>query len=94
LNKEELERLALLSEEASEVIQIINKIIRHGYSSYNPFDDEKTTNRELLEKELGHLKLAIDTMIVNGDIKAINISKHLGEKRKTINRWLHYNKIE
>jgi len=36
LNPAELERLAILAEEAAEVVQIANKIIRHGYASYHP----------------------------------------------------------
>lgn len=93
LTESELERLALLAEESAEVIQIVNKIIRHGYLSYNPCAEGYPVNLRLLEKELGHLKLAIDTMIVSGDISAVNISKALHEKRKTINQWLHYNNI-
>lgn len=38
LTPAEAERLAMLSEECGEVIQIIGKILRHGYDSYHPDD--------------------------------------------------------
>lgn len=47
LTNAELERLAILMEECAEVQHIIGKIIRHGYESFNPFDDNKTPNRKL-----------------------------------------------
>jgi hypothetical protein len=50
LNPAEAERLSLLLEECGEVLQIIGKIQRHGYGS---------SNRSLLEKELGHIMHAI-----------------------------------
>lgn len=46
------ERLAMLFEECAEVIQIIGKIMRHGYNSYHPDDKTHSTNRCLLAKEL------------------------------------------
>lgn len=51
LTPAEAERLAMLAEECAEVIQIIGKIQRHGYDSYHP-NDPRTTNRDLLAKEL------------------------------------------
>lgn len=36
LTAAEQERLAILAEEMGEALQIIGKIIRHGYESYNP----------------------------------------------------------
>lgn len=56
---EQLERLALLVEECAEVQHIAMKIIRHGYGSHNPFDENKVLNRELLNKKLGDLMFAI-----------------------------------
>ena len=51
LTPAEAGRLAMLAEECAEVIQIVGKILRHGYDSYHPADPE-TTNRDLLAKEL------------------------------------------
>ena len=38
LTPAEAERLAMLAEEAAEVIQAVGKILRHGYASYHPDD--------------------------------------------------------
>jgi len=51
LTPAEAERLAMLAEEAAEVVLIVGKILRHGYESYHP-DDPTTTNRELLRQEI------------------------------------------
>lgn len=51
LTPAEAERLAMLAEEAAEVIQIVGKILRHGYDSYHPNSPE-ITNRDLLGFEL------------------------------------------
>lgn len=64
----ELERLAILAEEMGEAIQIIGKTIRHGYEAYNPFDVKATSNRQLLELELGDVLFAIDLMVNAGDL--------------------------
>lgn len=85
----ELERLALLAEEAAEVIQIVGKIIRHGYESYHP-NDPDTTNRMLLEKELGHLKYAILLMDLNKDVDRINISQGQVDKSVYCPKYLHH----
>jgi len=54
LTPAEAERLAMLAEECGEVIQVIGKILRHGYDSYHPADPS-TTNRQLLGRELTDL---------------------------------------
>jgi NTP pyrophosphatase (non-canonical NTP hydrolase) len=55
------ERLAILTEEIGEVLQVIGKIERHGYESSHP-DRPENTNRDDLERELGHVQAAIDIM--------------------------------
>jgi NTP pyrophosphatase (non-canonical NTP hydrolase) len=54
LTPAEAERLAMLAEECGEVIQIVGKILRHGYDCYHPEDPTKT-NRQLLGRELTDL---------------------------------------
>ena len=54
LTPAEAERLAMLAEECGEVIQMIGKIMRHGYDSYHPADPT-ITNRTLLGRELTDL---------------------------------------
>lgn len=61
LSPAQAERLAMLAEECGEVIQIIGKILRHGYASYHP-DRRHTSNRELLAYELADV-FAVANMI-------------------------------
>jgi len=91
LTDAEAERLAILAEECSEVIQVVGKILRHGYDSYNPFDDKRTTNRNLLEKELGDLSYATLLMRRNKDIDVDNITVAFEKKTINIEKYLHHN---
>ncbi len=93
LTPAQIERLALLMEECAEVQQIIGKILRHGYNSHSPFDEFKLDNRLLLCKELGHLLLAANIMIDKQDVDSQLIRNSCENKSKTINKWLHFNKV-
>ena len=84
MNNSELERLAILAEECAEVQQIVSKIIRHGFDSYNPYDENKTSNRELLEKELGDLLFAMNLCVDNEDINLFKIMDFSDKKKITI----------
>jgi hypothetical protein len=73
LTPAETERLSILAEECAEVIQIVQKIQRHGYESYNPLKFMHKTNRILLEEELGHVKAALFLLEDANDIKGVNV---------------------
>lgn len=88
LTPAELERLAVLSEELGEAQQIVGKILRHGYCCYHPVTLK--VNRELLEKELGDIKVAIKLMFESGDINEYRIDKFAKEKVVTIRQYLHH----
>lgn len=93
LTKAELERLAILMEECAEVQHIIGKIIRHGYESYHPLDEDKTPNRKLLEKELGDLSFAVNFCGDKKDIDLFEVGKHKNYKMQSIQKYLHFNKV-
>ena len=88
LSPAEHERLALLMEECAEVIQIVGKIMRHGYESCHP--DGGPTNRQLLEKELGHVYAAMGMMKDSADIIMLPIREHAAEKRLKVRQYLHH----
>jgi NTP pyrophosphatase (non-canonical NTP hydrolase) len=90
LGPAEAERLSLLLEECGEVIQIVGKIQRHGYESFNPNDASATTNRALLERELGDLRHALSRMCFSGDVNEREIGKHQESKAKRIGPYLHH----
>lgn len=89
----EEERLALLIEECSEVIQAATKILRHGYYSYNPFDKNRKTNKSELEKEIGHVHVATGLLSSNGDVDVTKITESQFQKAGSIDKWLHHNNM-
>jgi len=95
LTEPEVERLALLLEECGECQQIIGKVLRHGYESFDPTvkvpdDENPTTNRMLLEKELGDVFHAIDRMAFSRDVKFERITDHANAKIAKVERYLHH----
>lgn len=91
LSPAEAERLAILVEELGESLQMIGKILRHGFESSNPLSTGPVnTNRDLLEAELGHVKHAIDRLANNGDLSLEKITQSAEKKSLTISRWLHH----
>ncbi len=96
LTPEESERLAVLAEEAAEVIQVIGKIQRHGYESHNPLlpPSERETNRQALARELGHFEMVLCEMYNRRDVDPIAINTSAVSKRRSINRWLHHNEFK
>jgi hypothetical protein len=89
LTPAELERLSLLLEELGEAQQAIGKILRHGYESYHP-DFPNISNREHLEKELGHIRNAQKLMVDTRDISWGNINYYQGHKQIRIHKFLHH----
>lgn len=93
LTPAETERLAILAEECSEVIQVIGKILRHGYESYHPRDEEKTTNRSLLESEIGHIMAILSKMVTRDiDVKKLQASSNVKLEKGKI--YLHHQETE
>jgi NTP pyrophosphatase (non-canonical NTP hydrolase) len=90
LDDAQLERLAILAEELGEAQQVIGKIIRHGYESYNPVVDTGMTNRRELERELGDIALAVSMMTLNKDVSSAGIEARRRNKAVSIQRWLHH----
>ena len=90
LSEAELERLAILAEECAEVIQVVNKIIRHGYADGAPDKPVFVENRKELEKELGDVEYAIQAMKQAGDVSWENISQCAMSKATRIGKWTHH----
>lgn len=90
LTPAEAERLALLAEELGEATQAIGKILRHGYESTNPMQANSPTNRETLEKELGHVRHAMIRLCEAGDLSKANVHEFSNLKSMSIDRWLHH----
>jgi hypothetical protein len=89
LTPAEIERLALLAEECAETIQIIGKIIRHGYQSTHPKDRDGPNNRAMLQFELGDIDAAISLMTEAGDVFKSEITDSTARKLAKIHQYLH-----
>lgn len=88
LTPAQAERLTLLLEELGKAQQAIGKTLRHGYESSHP--DGGPTNRMELEREIGHIHLAISIMQKSGDIRTNAILSAANEKYDEIYRYLHH----
>ncbi|HRO59859.1 MAG TPA: hypothetical protein PKZ27_02905 [Rhodocyclaceae bacterium] len=89
LTPAEAERLAMLAEECGEVVQIVGKILRHGYGSCHP-DNPHLPNRRMLEKEAGDLYAVLELMLSEGDIHSCAISDHTMAKQNAFEKWTHH----
>lgn len=88
LTPAEHERLALLMEECAEVVQVIGKILRHGYGSCHP--DGGPTNRELLAQELGDVWVARDYLLAAQDVREDHVRQFATAKAQRVSRYLHH----
>lgn len=80
LTEAELERLAILAEEAAEIVHISMKIMRHGYESTNPTKDSGETNRQMLQREIGDIAHTLCRMEEAHDIDDVMIRHHSAER--------------
>lgn len=86
----EAERLAILAEECGEVIQVVGKILRHGYPSHNPNDPKGISNRGLLAKELGDLDWIVCLMESEGDFAVGARAQRKRLKVESARPYLHH----
>lgn len=88
LSPAQAERLAMLAEECAEVVQIVGKILRHGYESAHP-EKPDITNRTLLLFELTDLVAVKELMVSSGDIAPpLSSLVNVAIRRKL--RWAHH----
>ena len=90
LTPAQVERLAILAEECSETIQIVGKILRHGYASTHPDNEEGPDNQAMLEVELGHIQAAQKMLVDKRDILPGYISKAKARKLRRVQQYLHH----
>lgn len=79
LTPAEAERLAMLAEEAGEIVQAVGKVLRHGYSSTHP--DGGPDNRVLLHKEVSDLLAIAQTMVATGDLTQLSKAQDVWRKK-------------
>lgn len=87
LTPAEAERLAYFLEELGECQQAIGKILRHGYESRNPDDENHINNRFELEREIADVLGAIELLYRAEDIDREYVKNFLEDKKY---RYLHH----
>lgn len=90
LSDSEIERLAILIEEAAEVQQVACKILRHGYESHHPRG--LTKNRQLLTREIGDLETAIELVMEARDVQRLGVVTSAIEKVTSLREFTHHQK--
>lgn len=70
LTEAESERLAILAEEAAEVVQMVGKTLRHGYASQHP--DGGPINRALLRDEIIDFMAVLTMMVDENDMISLD----------------------
>lgn len=91
LTAAETERLALLAEECGEVVQMVGKVLRHGYSNWNPTEGaDGRPNRAVLEKEIGDLLAVVDLLVAAEDLSPRRIAQARREKPACMRPWLRH----
>ena len=88
LTAAERERLHLLLEECGEAVQAVGKILRHGYDRFNPLIKDPPTNREDLEKEIGHILRAVDFLVKAEDLSRAFINR--ARESRGVLKYLHH----
>lgn len=92
LTAAEVELLSHAAEEAAEVIAIIGKILRHGKSSKNPYNDEPC-NSVLLSQELGNLIFLKNLLEAKSIVSSEELIKGFINKANKFNKYSHNVKI-
>jgi hypothetical protein len=89
LTPAEAERLAILIEEASEVIKVACKILRHGYGPHT-YKGINYDNRRELETEMGDVRAIMIMMCDKGDVRKHAIHTRADDKAVMIREYLHH----
>lgn len=92
LTDAEAERLALLMEEAGEVVQAVGKILRHGYASCHP-GRPQIDNRADLAREMGDFYAIARLMIDRGDLDEAVVDAASQRKLARLPAYLHHNRL-
>lgn len=79
---DEAERLAMLAEEAGEIVQAVGKVLRHGYESHHP-DNPNLSNRDLLAMEITDFLAVVELMEGDSILRSVTeLEQAVRKKRK------------
>jgi NTP pyrophosphatase (non-canonical NTP hydrolase) len=89
LTPAEAERLAILAEECGEVVQVIGKILRHGWGDDHP----DYHNRLDLERELGDVLAIVKRMAAEHDVDDASLIANADVKYQKTIPYLHHQDV-
>jgi NTP pyrophosphatase (non-canonical NTP hydrolase) len=85
MDEQTYEVMAILQEEAAEVIQSVSKCYRFGLDNYKP--GKPKTNRQHLEEEIGDLMAMIDILQKMDEVSFNNIEAAREAKIQKLKQW-------
>ena len=85
MNEQTYEVMAILQEEAAEVIQAVSKCYRFGLDNYKP--GKPKTNRQHLEEEIGDMLAMIDILQAMDEVSFNNIEAARVAKIEKLKQW-------
>jgi len=83
--------LALITEEAGEVLQLVGKTYRFGPDSYKPSDPNQISNRELLILECMDLYAVLHKFLTDEGVDSVVLDEHIALRTE---RELEYRNLE
>lgn len=83
--------LTMLEQECAEVILAATKIRKFGPYNYNPNDPNKTTNDDLLLRELGDLSCVLSMAADALQLDLTELPKYINEKRERLKKYPEVN---
>lgn len=93
LTPDAAESLALIAEEAGEIVQAVCKSLRHGLWSTNPDIAGDVTNCERIHHEIGDLLAAVDIALGLGLLDRVTLDLYRKDKLSRVARYLHHAKV-
>ena len=85
MDEQTYEVMAILQEEAAEVIQAVSKCYRFGLDHYKP--GQSKTNRQHLEEEIGDMLAMIDILQAMDEVSFNNIEAARVAKIQKLKEW-------
>lgn len=91
LPPDQAEALALLAEECGELVQVIGKILRHGFDSRHP--DTGRPNYELFAREVGDVMASLRIAEVQRLLSWGEVIRARDHKLMRVQQYLHHAKV-
>ena len=79
--------MVMLTEEACEIGQVVQKIHRFGLTCHNPEDPNKTNNRKLLSNEVGDMLYVVELLVSQSMLRPEELAEAMRRKCDKLKRF-------